>query len=983
MCNQTKPEQKCRGRPQNKKTETLVLDKLNATNSPPTINSFANTAVFSVRNVELIYPNSPSSSTHQHHPKQKRSRRPRRRSNDATISPPPTNTITNDDVSSVRNVEIIFPNSAPSASHQRDPKRKRSQRFNTRLNDTTTTAALRNLELVNPNSSPSSTHQHCPKQKRHQPSKTRLNVATTTTARNVDLVTPNSLAPSSHQHHPKLEHGQRSKTRLNDTATTIMRNVELVNPNSRPFSSHQHHLKQKCSQRSIKRSAETTTTTPRIPELIKRNSALCSSHQQHPKQDRSRRSKTLSDETTTTVDLINCKFSTSSFHRPHPKKKRSRRSRTRLDDTTTTALRNVELVNPNSPASSSHQRHLKQNRIWGSKTRLYDIPILDNTVSAPITNTITNDVFTGRNVELINPSSHASSSQRRSRLKQKCSRQSTRRLADTSTTISCAPTTTTTTTTKGVVFSVRNVELISAISPASSSHQRRRSLPRLPIRTSKSDRKRLPVAVSPTIDSFMLIKAFSRVARLVLNLDAVVKVFCVHTHPNFSMPWQMKRQFSSISSGVVIEGRRVLTCAHSVENYTHVNLLKRDSDTKYVATVLAIGSQCDIGEALLTVDDDEFWEGVSPVEFGDLPALQDAVTVVGYPIGGDTISVTSGVVSRIEILSYVHGSTELLGLQIDAAINSGNSGGPAFNDKGNCVGIAFQSLKHEDVENIGYVIPTPVIMHFIQDYEKHGTYTGFPILGVEWQKMENPDLRLSMGMKPDQKGVRIRRIDPTAPEFKVLKPSDIILSFDGVDIANDGTVPFRHGERIGFSYLVSQKYTGDNAAIEVLRNSETLKFNVKLGTHRRLIPAHNKGRPPSYYIVAGFVFTTVSVPYLRSEYGKDYEYEAPVKLLDKLLHEMPQSPEEQIVVVSQVLVADINIGYEDIVNTQVHAFNGKPVKNLKSLAHMVDNCDDEYLKFDLEYQQIVVLRTKNAKAATLDILSTHCIPSAMSDDLKT
>ena len=67
---------------------------------------------------------------------------------------------------------------------------------------------------------------------------------------------------------------------------------------------------------------------------------------------------------------------------------------------------------------------------------------------------------------------------------------------------------------------------------------------------------------------------------------------------------------------------------------------------------------------MLTVSDDEFWEGVTPVEFGDLPALQDAVTVVGYPIGGDTISVTSGVVSRLEILSYVHGSTELLGLQV-------------------------------------------------------------------------------------------------------------------------------------------------------------------------------------------------------------------------------------------------------------------------------------------------------------------------------
>ncbi|XP_022767576.1 protease Do-like 9 isoform X2 [Durio zibethinus] len=351
--------------------------------------------------------------------------------------------------------------------------------------------------------------------------------------------------------------------------------------------------------------------------------------------------------------------------------------------------------------------------------------------------------------------------------------------------------------------------------------------------------------------------------RVVPAMDAVVKVFCVHTEPNFSLPWQRKRQYSSSSSGFVIGGRRVLTNAHSVEHYTQVKVKKRGSDTKYLAIVLAIGTECDI--AMLTVNDDEFWEGVSPLEFGELPALQDAVTVVGYPIGGDTISVTSGVVSRIEILSYVHGSTELLGLQIDAAINSGNSGGPAFNDKGNCVGIAFQSLKHEDVENIGYVIPTPVIQHFIQDYEKNEAYTGFPILGVEWQKMENPDLRAATGMKADQKGVRIRRVDPTAPESGVLKSSDIMLSFDGVDIANDGTVPFRHGERIGFSYLVSQKYTGDSSAIKVLRESEILNFNIKLASHRRLIPSHNKGRPPSYYIIAGFVFATVSVPYLRSE----------------------------------------------------------------------------------------------------------------------
>ncbi|GJT30247.1 protease Do-like protein 9 [Tanacetum coccineum] len=126
---------------------------------------------------------------------------------------------------------------------------------------------------------------------------------------------------------------------------------------------------------------------------------------------------------------------------------------------------------------------------------------------------------------------------------------------------------------------------------------------------------------------------------------------------------------------------------------------------------------------LLTVEGDEFWLDISPMEFRELPALQDAVTIIGNPIGGTRYLLQVGL------------------LHIDATINSGNSGGPSFNDKGKCVDIAFQSLKDDDAENIRYVIPTPQIMHFIQDYEKNGSYTGFPILGIEWQKMKNPDLR--------------------------------------------------------------------------------------------------------------------------------------------------------------------------------------------------------------------------------------------------
>lgn len=465
-----------------------------------------------------------------------------------------------------------------------------------------------------------------------------------------------------------------------------------------------------------------------------------------------------------------------------------------------------------------------------------------------------------------------------------------------------------------------------------------------------------------------------------IMMEAVVKVFCVHTEPNFSLPWQRKRQYSSSSSGFIIGGRRILTNAHCVDHHTQVKVKRRGSDVKYVATVLAVGTECDI--AMLTVEDEGFWEGVEPVRFGTLPKLQDGVTVVGYPIGGDTMSVTSGVVSRIEVTSYVHGASELLGIQIDAAINSGNSGGPAFNARGDCVGIAFQSLKHEDAENIGYIIPPPVVEHFIQDYEKNGEYTGFPCLGVEWQKMENPDLRTALKMSSHQKGVLVRRVEPTSPAHRYLKQHDIIMSFDGEDIANDGTVPFRSGERISFSYLVSKKYTNEVAVLRILSDGHEKTVCFKLQAPVRLIAVHTRGQPPSYFILAGLVFTPVTVPYLRSEYGKEYDFDAPVKLLDKLMHAMADRADQQVVVLAQVLAAEINIGYEEIINTQVTHVNGQRVMNLRHLVQLVESCKQKYIELDLDYYQKVVLQTEAAKKATPEILKTHCIAQDRSKDLK-
>ncbi|XP_010323029.2 protease Do-like 2, chloroplastic isoform X1 [Solanum lycopersicum] len=456
-------------------------------------------------------------------------------------------------------------------------------------------------------------------------------------------------------------------------------------------------------------------------------------------------------------------------------------------------------------------------------------------------------------------------------------------------------------------------------------------------------------------------------------LNAVVKVYCTHTAPDYSLPWQKQRQFTSTGSAFMIGDGKLLTNAHCVEHDTQVKVKKRGDDTKYVAKVLARGVACDL--ALLSVESKEFWEAAEPLSFGRLPRLQDAVTVVGYPLGGDTISVTKGVVSRIEVTSYANGSSELLGIQIDAAINPGNSGGPAFNDDGDCIGVAFQVYRSDDAENIGYVIPTTVVSHFLEDYKRNGKYCGFPCLGVLLQKLENPALRACLKV-PSNEGVLVRKVEPTSDISNVVKEGDVIVSFDGVHVGCEGTVPFRSSERIAFRYLISQKFTGDSVELGIIRAGEFMKVQAILKPRVHLVPYHIEDGQPSYLIVAGLVFTPLSEPLIEEE-----EDSIGLKLLTKARYSLAKFEGEQIVVLSQVLANEVNIGYEDMSNEQVLKLNGTRIKNIHHLAHLVDSSKGKYLVFEFEDNILVVLERKEAMSASASILKDYGIPAERSSDL--
>jgi len=273
---------------------------------------------------------------------------------------------------------------------------------------------------------------------------------------------------------------------------------------------------------------------------------------------------------------------------------------------------------------------------------------------------------------------------------------------------------------------------------------------------------------------------------------SMVKIYTTCTRPNYHSPWNTETPQLISGSGCIIKGNRILTNAHVVSDQTFIQVRKYGQSEKHKANVLAVSHEADL--ALLTVEEKEFFKDVKALSLGTLPDIQDEVVVYGFPQGGDSLSLTKGVISRIEHQRYAHSAISFLSIQIDAAINSGNSGGAVLKDD-KIIGVAMQSLS--DSENIGYIVPTPIIDHFLQDLEDEH-YDGFPEEGFFTQSMENEDLRNMYGLKKNDVGILVSSVIVGSPAEGIIRPGDVLTSIEGHAIANDGTVEFRHNERSQF-----------------------------------------------------------------------------------------------------------------------------------------------------------------------------------------
>ena len=392
---------------------------------------------------------------------------------------------------------------------------------------------------------------------------------------------------------------------------------------------------------------------------------------------------------------------------------------------------------------------------------------------------------------------------------------------------------------------------------------------------------------------------------------------------DYRLPWNPGTVSSARGAGFVIDRKRILTNAHVVSGARYLTVQREADPRKYQGKVLFVAHDCDL--ALLEVEDSEFFSGTSDLPIGGIPELESVVSVYGFPIGGDRLTVTRGVVSRIDYNSYTHSGREShLAIQIDAAINPGNSGGPVMqNDK--VVGVAFQGFRGDVAQNVGYMIPTPVIRRFLKDVED-GKYDHYVDIAIRWMALENPAMRGYYHRPNDGLGVVVTDIFAEGSSDGVLEKGDVLLSIDGYAIESDGSVRL-DGQPVQLEEIVERKFAGDTVELEVWRNQKLEKKQITLRPAEMFSMYENLyEEPPRYVLYGGLVFQPLTANLMAGLVsGADLRLRQTYTLFgqDQLYKETPEP-----VILTTVLPDRSNVYLAGLTGQVVREINGKRIRTL-------------------------------------------------------
>lgn len=461
---------------------------------------------------------------------------------------------------------------------------------------------------------------------------------------------------------------------------------------------------------------------------------------------------------------------------------------------------------------------------------------------------------------------------------------------------------------------------------------------------------------------------------------AVVKVFSTMRRPDLLKPWTKQAPAEVTGSGVVIEGHRILTNAHVVNYASQVQVQGNQAGDKVFATVVAIAPGIDL--AVLQVDDKSFFDSRPPLPRASvLPQIKDPVLAYGFPTGGTSLSITKGIVSRIEFVPY-NFPVSGLRIQIDAAINPGNSGGPAVaGDK--MIGLAFSTLNN--AQNIGYIIPNEEIELFLRDIAD-GHYDGKPTMYDELQSLENPALRALLKADASVQGMVVHRPFDTGASYP-LKEWDVITRIADTPIDDEGMIKLGSNLRVDFRYLIQNVASKGKVPLTVVRAGKPLQIQLPApSTRPLLIPSLNGDYPP-YFIYGPMVFSKATLQFdqflnIRAQYASALGFvHSP---LVTRIGDPPDAEREELVIVSSPLFPHkLSKGYSNPSGGVVCSVNGTKIHSLAHLVAVLRDLKDEFVtfEFDGEGGEGLVLPRAEAVAATEDILNDNDVRAQGSPDM--
>jgi S1-C subfamily serine protease len=415
---------------------------------------------------------------------------------------------------------------------------------------------------------------------------------------------------------------------------------------------------------------------------------------------------------------------------------------------------------------------------------------------------------------------------------------------------------------------------------------------------------------------------------------SLVRITATSVEPDYRAPWNAGGLQRGVGAGFVISGNRIMTNAHVVANSRYLTVERDGDPNKYPAHVQFIANDCDL--ALITVPAPDFFKNMLPLKFGGIPALESTVSAYGYPIGGERMSVTTGIVSRIDFQLYTHSSVDQhLAIQISAQINPGNSGGPVMQDA-KVVGVAFQGYSGDVAQGVAYMIPTPVINRFLRDIG-NGRYDEYPDLAITYAKLQNPTQRKFLGLKDDDRGVLVSSVVASGPSDGILYPGDVLLAIDGHPIASDANVEL-DGERAQFEEVVERKFKGDSVKFEIVRDKQSMNVTINLyKPWPYSVQGHSYDVRPRYVLYGGLLFQPLDLDMLEAYRTADlrlrhfFEY----FILDQIYLDHPD-----VIVLSNILPDPINTYLAPYRGQIVDEINGKKIRTLDELASAFAEAQD-------------------------------------------